>query len=104
MGIYGYICIYIFGIYVYKWETQTILTILTPSADATLYFQAKLAQSHRQTIEFQLKQCLGTVNLKGLAHRCASPGVGPKWNVLRVLHFLRAPRATQNTCARAHNS
>jgi len=50
---------------------------------------------------FLPKQCLGTVNSKGLADRYASPGFGPKWDVLRV---LRAPRATPNTRTRAHES
>ena len=64
----------------------------------------KLAISKWKMFTFLPKQCLGMVNSKGLAHRCVNPDFGPKWDVLRVLRVLRAPRATPNTRTRPHES
>jgi len=64
-------------------------------------FSQKGPISKWKMFTFLPKQCLGTVNSKGLPLRCVNPDFGPKWDVLRV---LRAPRATPNTRTRPHES
>ena len=67
-------------------------------------FSQKGPISKWKMFTFLPKQCLGTVNSKGLPDRCVNPDFGPKWDVLRVLRVLRAPRATPNTRTRPHES
>jgi len=67
-------------------------------------FSQKGPISKWKMFTFLPKQCLGTVNSKGLKDRCVNPDFGPKWDVLRVLRVLRAPRATPNTRTRPHES